>query len=49
MNTYEILFSVDGHRSETIIRANSTSAAKDILKAQYPNSKITIYRCTKVR
>ena len=48
MNTYKIIFSVNGARTEQVVKAMSQSAAENLIKAQYPNCKISIVSCKRI-
>lgn len=48
MYTYKITFSVNGARTEQIVKAINQITAENILKAQYPNCKIVIVSCKKI-
>jgi len=48
MNSYKILFYVNNTRTEQIVKANSFSEAQNLIKAQYPGSKIRIVTTTKL-
>lgn len=40
MNTYKLTFTVNGKRTETIVRANSIMDAKKLVQAQYAGARI---------
>lgn len=41
MNTYKVIFTVDGKRTEQVVKASSNEEAKKIIKNMYYGSKIT--------
>jgi hypothetical protein len=47
MQQWKISFSVNGHRSEQIVSANSSFDAKKIIEAQYSGQKITFWSASK--
>lgn len=49
MRKYLIDYSVNGSRTQQVITANSRTDAEKLLKAQYPNARITIWRVQDVR
>lgn len=40
MNAYKLTFTINGKRTEQIVKATSLTSAKSIIKAQYPGAKI---------
>lgn len=40
MNTYRLTFTVNGKRTEQIVKANSTNDARNLIKAQYQGARI---------
>ncbi len=48
MNNYKIAFYVNSTKTEQTVKANSPSEAQNLIKAQYPNSKIRIITTTKL-
>lgn len=40
MKAFRLTFTVNGHRTEQIVKASSFTSAKDIVKAQYPGARI---------
>lgn len=40
MNTYRLTFTVNGKRTEQIVRAYSMTEARNIIKAQYQGARI---------
>ena len=41
MNTNKVIFTVDGKRTEQVVKASSNEEAKKIIKNMYYGSKIT--------
>ncbi len=41
MNTYRLTFTINGKRTEQIVKASSLNAAKDIIKSMYPGARIS--------
>ncbi len=41
MNTYKLTFTINGKRTEQIVKAHSLGDAKDIIKSMYPNARIS--------
>lgn len=48
MQQWKISFSVNGHRSEQIVSANTSIDAKKIIEAQFSGQKITFWSTTRV-
>lgn len=48
MYTFKIKFRVDGRQTEQIVRAQSKFDAEKLIKAQYPNSKISFIATVKI-
>ena len=48
MSTYKITFSVNGTRSEQIVKANSSIDAKKLVQMQYTNQRITFYSVVRI-
>lgn len=40
MNTYKVIFTVDGKRTEQVVKASSNEEAKKIIKNMYYGSRI---------
>ena len=45
---YKCVYTVNGHRTEEIVSASSTSAAKALIQAKYAGCKIMWITCTKI-
>lgn len=48
MSEYKVTFSVNGRRTETIVRAGSSTDAKRIVEAQYSGAKLTNVQVTRI-
>ncbi len=45
---YKCIYTVNGHRTEEIVSARSSSDAKALIQAKYAGSKIVWHTCTKI-
>ncbi len=48
MKQYEVVFRVDGRRTETVVSAYTRSDAEKLVEAQYSGSKVSIIRISSV-
>ena len=48
MPQYKVVFRVNGSRSETVVSANSSTAARKLIEAQYAGQKVSIISVTRV-
>ncbi len=48
MYSYRVVFTVNGRRTETIVRANSSTDARRIVEAQYSGARLNIINVTRV-
>ncbi len=49
MKEFKIMLTVNGKRTEEIVRATSSIDAKELVKSKYPNCNIVIYSCQEIR